>query len=416
MFSKKSMVQYFFLLSVFCLGWLHGFADVETPVILSPSQRAELNVIYDKAEKMSSQNLNRFAMEHLQYYDQLLDSFSTSELSDSVALLELEYKRSTMGRKDELAKNHFAIEELTNAKASNLRRYNNLLRKAGIAFAAWFVILLILLQIRKRHLKKQTSILTNSNIKLLASQNRADLGNKLIRANKSIFAHNEKISALASTLHQSVLKTANNPPQSPEKSEKAKEVLQTSLLLDSQASTELEVSRFLASLEKEPGTTTETLDINKACETVLEVVSRGASLGIPAEILSITKDLEKNLPKIPAVPEAVNALLLNILSNAFYAVQKKYDEGIKGYQPKVVLSTRILPRFLQIRIRDTGSGIPKDQLEKVQEEFFSLRPLEEGAGLGLSDSLQLLKEPHKGELRLESDAESGTDVYIKFYL
>lgn len=382
---------------------------------MNPTHLSELKVIRDKAESQAIQNLNRYAIESLQRYDQALDSFSTREIKDSLNLIEQEYNRSTSGRKDEIAKHRFAIEDLTNAKASNHRRYNNILRKAGIAFGVWFLIVIILLQIRKLRLRRQTSILKDSNIKLQASQVRADQGKKLLVAYNKILAHEIKIDSTSNLLLQFFQNVSSNAAVNG-KMEKIKELNELSVKLDEQCKTELKVSRFLFSLNQEKASEKSLIEINTVCETALEIAVRGASIDIPAELSIITRDLEKNLPKISVVPESINALLLNILNNAFQAVKQKHSEGIKGYQPKVILSTRILPRFLQVRIRDNGNGIPKEELEKVTEEFYSLRSLQDGAGLGLSDSIQLLKEPNKGEMKIESDPGNGTDVYIKFFL
>ncbi|MBP6334145.1 MAG: hypothetical protein KA444_01640 [Bacteroidia bacterium] len=392
-----------------------GYAVNETPGVIKPEHRAELKVLKDNAQSKALQNLNRYAIENLERYDVLLDTFSTREVRDSLAILESEYNRSTAGRKDTLAKLRFSIEELTNAKASNHRRYNNLLRKAGIAFGTWFLIVLLLLQIRKKRLRKQSSVLKDSNIKLQASQNRAELGKKLLSTCSAILSHLKKIHSSVSDMTHSIRAHVASSPNTIEP-DKLKAITDNCTKLENLTGTELRICEFITTTLGKPSTDKIQIDINSVCESALEIATRGTALGIPAEILTVSKDLEKNLPKISVLPERVHAMLLNILNNAFQAVQQKHLEGIKGYQPKVVLSTRILPRFLQIRIKDNGNGIPKTDIDKVLEEFYSTRPLHEGTGLGFSDSLQLFGESLKGELKLESDPGNGTDVYIKFFL
>jgi len=412
--SKKPQFTYLVLLSTLLSGlvFTNTNAAIDPPGVLDPIHKSVLKELKFKAEKQADQNLNRYAIDHLLNYGALLDSFSTVEISDSILKLESEYKISTGGRIDELTKNKLIIQELTNAKATNLRRYNALLRKAGIAFAAWFIIVFILLQVRKRNLRKQAQKLSNNTTKLQASLLRAEQGEKLLKLSKANLPHYTQLENSSSE----ICATLNSKINDLSENEKLNALTEQAASLNAKASAEKSLAKFIFLLENAPGKETELMDINAICETALEVATRGTSIKIPGDILIVSKDLEKKLPKIPVVPEAIHALLLNILNNAFQAVKIKYDEGIKGYEPKVVLSTRILPRFLQIRVRDNGDGIPKDQLEKIQEEFYSLRPFEIGSGLGLSDSHNLLAEPHKGELRIESDTTEGTNVYIKFYL
>ncbi|MBK7851092.1 MAG: hypothetical protein IPJ66_08125 [Bacteroidetes bacterium] len=157
-------------------------------------------------------------------------------------------------------------------------------------------------------------------------------------------------------------------------------------------------------------------NINQLCEQYLELAARGYQPADGSYSIQVTKDLEKNLPSIKVIPEAVGSLLLNALNNAFQAVVEKQEKGIKGYQPKVSISTRILPRFLQIRVKDNGEGMNDVTLNQATEEYFSMKPLEQGVGLGLSESQHIMTTLHKGELKLESQTGNGTDVYIKFYL
>lgn len=404
----------FTLLLLLVLGASPVHAAIDPPGVLNPTHRAELNTLLEKAQAKAGQNLNRYAIDDLNSFDKLLDSFSALEIKDSIKLLELEYRQSTGGRSDELAAKRLSIDELTKAKFTNQNRYNQLIRKAGIAFAAWFVIIIILLQIRKRHLRRQGKLLEESSAKLASQTTRTDFGKKYILTNKKIKPSLEKINRSAESLSQN-FQGSNNLLTGIEP-EVTKKIAEEIKAFEHQAGTELRISSYLASLESDPSSEKQTVDINSICDTAVEIAMRGGSFIIPPEVLSISKDLEKNLPKINVIPEAINALLLNILSNSLMALRAKYDEGVKGYQPKIVVSTRILPRFLQIRIRDNGDGIPKEHIDKVMQEFYSLRTAEKSAGLGLTDSLKIVGEPHKSELKLESIAGDGTDIYIKFFL
>ena len=95
------------------------------------------------------------------------------------------------------------------------------------------------------------------------------------------------------------------------------------------------------------------------------------------------KDFEKRLSPVKINPNAVGTLILNVLTNAYQSVKEQHSKGVKGYQPKITISTRILPRFLQIRIKDNGTGMKKDILKMATDEFFTTRKPADGSGLGL---------------------------------
>src|SRR5204862_3704209 len=90
-------------------------------------------------------------------------------------------------------------------------------------------------------------------------------------------------------------------------------------------------------------------NLNQLCDQCFEMVYNGMKSEDPDLKIVVSKDLEKNLPPIKLVPEAVVQLLVNDLLNAFQSVKERREKNIKGYVPKVTISTRVLPRFLQVR-------------------------------------------------------------------
>lgn len=129
----------------------------------------------------------------------------------------------------------------------------------------------------------------------------------------------------------------------------------------------------------------------------------------------VTHDFEKNLPPISINGPAVGAMLINVFINAFQSVQEKSKKEIKGYEPKVSVSTRILPRFLQIRVKDNGLGMNDEVLSKAYNEFYTNRSESGGTGLGLFFATEVVGQMHKGEIKIESEEGNSTDVYIKFF-
>jgi signal transduction histidine kinase len=82
-------------------------------------------------------------------------------------------------------------------------------------------------------------------------------------------------------------------------------------------------------------------------------------------------------------------VLLNLYTNAFYAVNEKKNEHFEGYEPTISVSTKQVADKVEIRVRDNGNGIPQKVLEKIFQPFFTTKPTGQGTGLGLSLSYDI---------------------------
>ena len=137
--------------------------------------------------------------------------------------------------------------------------------------------------------------------------------------------------------------------------------------------------------------------------------------------LDITLDIstDDNLSKISVVPQEIGKVLLNLLNNAFYAVQErmlKERGGQNPYQPKVKVTTNGVSKpngqsGVSITIEDNGVGIPDSIKEKIFQPFFTTKPTGSGTGLGLSLSYDIVKA-HGGELKVESINGEGSEFMI----
>jgi len=135
-------------------------------------------------------------------------------------------------------------------------------------------------------------------------------------------------------------------------------------------------------------------------------------------------DLDPNLPKVDVIPQDIGRVLLNLINNAFYAVNEKTKATTQSedYKSTVKVSTSFSPLqsmsrdigrggSVQISISDNGSGIPDSIKEKIFQPFFTTKPTGQGTGLGLSLSYDIVKA-HGGELKVETKYKSGTDFII----
>jgi two-component system, NtrC family, sensor kinase len=157
----------------------------------------------------------------------------------------------------------------------------------------------------------------------------------------------------------------------------------------------------------------ELTDINKLADEYLRL----SYYGLRAKDSSFNCDYElitnNNLPKIEVVPQEIGRVLLNLLNNAFYAVNERTKQGEANYQPKVTVTTKVADNQLQIRVADNGLGIPDAIKDKIFQPFFTTKPTGEGTGLGLSLAYDIVTKGHSGAMEVESVVREGTTFIVK---
>ena len=104
-------------------------------------------------------------------------------------------------------------------------------------------------------------------------------------------------------------------------------------------------------------------------------------------------------------------VILNLLTNAFYAVNEKKQKNPGDYEPVVSIVTRKVNSCIEISVKDNGDGIKKEALGKIFQPFFTTKPTGMGTGLGLSLSYDIVKA-HGGELKVHSKVGEGTAFKI----
>ncbi len=154
--------------------------------------------------------------------------------------------------------------------------------------------------------------------------------------------------------------------------------------------------------EKEP------TDINALAEEYLKLSYHGLRAKDKSFNADFKTDFDPNLPKVNVVPQDIGRVLLNLINNAFQAVNERSKKGELGYKPEVSVETQLKTNNqILITISDNGPGIPEDIKEKIFQPFFTTKPTGQGTGLGLSLSYDIVKA-HGGELNVESTEEQLT--------
>ena len=155
----------------------------------------------------------------------------------------------------------------------------------------------------------------------------------------------------------------------------------------------------------------EPTDINALCDEYLRLSYHGLRAKNKSFNADFKAVLDKKLPEIKVVPQDFGRVLLNLINNAFFAVNEKSKTENKDFKPSVIVKTKLEKTKVIISVSDNGSGIPEDVKEKIFQPFFTTKPTGEGTGLGLSLSYDIVTA-HGGELKVETNEDEGTEFII----
>jgi len=166
----------------------------------------------------------------------------------------------------------------------------------------------------------------------------------------------------------------------------------------------------------------EPTDINALADEYLRLAYHGLRAKDKSFNAIMKTDFDSSIGMINIVPQDIGRVILNLITNAFYAVSHPLPpkEG-PDYEPIVSVSTKktippsggrgIEGSTVEIRIKDNGPGIPRDVVDKIFQPFFTTKPTGQGTGLGLSLSYDIIKA-HGGELRVNTKEGEGTEFII----
>jgi signal transduction histidine kinase len=157
----------------------------------------------------------------------------------------------------------------------------------------------------------------------------------------------------------------------------------------------------------------ELTDINALCDEYLRLAYHGLRAKDKSFNAKFETEFDQQLPKINVVPQDIGRVILNLINNAFYAVNEKARLQGDSFQPLVTVATKNLGDKIEISVRDNGTGIPENVKAKIFQPFFTTKPTGQGTGLGLSLSFDIV-EAHGGKLTIYSSDENGTVMKVSF--
>lgn len=158
--------------------------------------------------------------------------------------------------------------------------------------------------------------------------------------------------------------------------------------------------------------TKEPTDINALADEFLRLAYHGLRARDKSFNALMKTDFDQKLGKVNVIPQDMGRVILNLITNAFYAANEKRITGKENYQPTVQVSTRKTKDKVMVLVQDNGNGIPQHVLGKIFQPFFTTKPAGEGTGLGLSMSYDIVTKGHGGELTVETSEGLGTTFTI----
>jgi two-component system, NtrC family, sensor kinase len=154
-------------------------------------------------------------------------------------------------------------------------------------------------------------------------------------------------------------------------------------------------------------------DVNALVDESLNLAYHGARAENPQFNVILRRDFDPDVGAIEVFPQEITRVLLNLISNGFYAVTKRRAaDGNNGFEPVVSATTRSLGDCVEIRIRDNGMGIPPDTRNNIFNPFFTTKPAGEGTGLGLSMSHDIITKQHGGRIDVETEPGVFTEFIV----
>src|SRR5207248_4053580 len=131
--------------------------------------------------------------------------------------------------------------------------------------------------------------------------------------------------------------------------------------------------------------------------------------------VTLEREFDGELREVELAPQEMTRVFLNLFGNGFYAATKRAREnGDASFRPTLTVATRDLGKAVEVRVRDNGTGIPREIRDKLFQPFFTPKPTGEGTGLGLSISYDIVTQQHGGNIEVESEVGEFTEFIVRF--
>jgi two-component system NtrC family sensor kinase len=156
------------------------------------------------------------------------------------------------------------------------------------------------------------------------------------------------------------------------------------------------------------------VDLNGLIEEALNLAYHGARAQDASFSITLERAFDRALAPIELASQEMTRVFLNLIGNGFYATVKRQRDGAEaGFRPTLTVTTRDLGDAVEVRVRDNGTGIAPEIMDKLFQPFFTTKPTGEGTGLGLSISYDIITQQHGGTITVDSRVGEYTEFTVR---
>ncbi len=406
-------IKNFFITLLWISVSVEGFAQAISDSGTN-SQSARLRDYQQQATELYNGFKNGPAFEMLQQYGELKEKELVGQEKDEINRLESKFKTDFSRRQHEMTEIQKEVDSLKKENDSLEKEKQKLTRNTIIffvllvSFLTGILISRIELAKKAKKLEDVSSIQLKRTLKLAEvwdglTKTKADLGFSF----KSIFENSVRSVSLIAKLKS----IAINQKKKTDDFQKCADSINR---VNEDAERSVSSLRYYELTRDSAAEEKVSTNLNNLINEVFDISFHWIKSLDDSFDCSRTKDLEKILPEISIMPLAIRTALFHFFNNAFYAVYEKKKSAGKSYEPKISVTSRKLPRFVQVRIKDNGAGIDDKILPRIYEPFFTAKPPDQANGLGLSFAAEIIKKKHGGEIIIETEPGKGTDFIVRF--
>ena len=156
----------------------------------------------------------------------------------------------------------------------------------------------------------------------------------------------------------------------------------------------------------------EPTDINALADEYLRLAFHGMRAKDKSFNAAIKTDFDESIGLVKIISQDIGRVILNLITNSFYALNEKKKLNHDHYQPTLTMTTKKIGDKVEICVGDNGTGIPQKAVDKIFQPFFTTKPTGQGTGLGLSLSYDIVTKSHGGELTVETKEGESTNFRI----
>lgn len=358
---------------------------------------ASLADVYEKAGDFSN------ALIYSKREKQYQDSINSSSILEKLVTLENKFEQEKIDKIKALELENSELERVAELRKANFTTIIFIISTATLLIISW-----LLFKLSQNRKKTQTQLLQSEKMASLGELTAGiahEIQNPLNFVNNFSQVNSELLDELQIERKKDIRDFENED-------EIFKDIKDNGLKIAHHGKRADVIVKGMLQHSRSSSDVKEATDINALADEYLRLSYHGLRAKDKSFNADFKEDFDKDLPKVNVIARDIGRVILNLINNAFYAVDKKKKKSTEEYKPFVSVSTRKMDDRIEIHVQDNGEGIPENIKEKIFQPFFTTKPSGEGTGLGLSISYEIVTKVHGGKLIVNSKENEGTTFII----